>query len=233
VAADRWDNVYVADTSNHRIQKFDSDGRLLAMWGSFGTVNGRFYGPSSVAIDSSDNVYVVDMGNSRIQKLHIDGTFLTNWGSLGASDGQFNNPSSVAIDTSGKVYVVDKMNSRVQKFGSLAITAEIDIKPGKNPNKIKLKSKGVIPVAILTTYNFDATTVDPLSILFGPSGAPEAHGRGHIEDVDGDGDADLVLHFRTRRTGIRCGDTSVSLTGETFSGKAIEGSDSIKAVKCK
>ncbi len=186
-----------------------------------------------MAIDSSDNVYVVDMGNSRIQKLHINGTFLTKWGSLGTGEGQFNNPSSVAIDTSGKVYVVDKMNSRVQKFGSLAISAEIDIKPGRNPNKIKLKSKGVIPVAILTTHNFDATTVDPLSVEFGPKGATESHGRGHIEDVDGDGDADLVLHFRTRRTGIQCGDTSVSLTGHTFGGQMIEGSDSIKTVKCK
>ncbi len=176
----------MADTSNHRIQKFDSDGRLLATWGSFGRVDGRFDGPSSVAIDSSDNVYVVDMGNSR-----------------------------------------------VQKFGSLAISAEIDIKPGRNPNKINLKSKGVIIVAILTTEKFDATGVDPMSVRFGPNRALESHGRGHIEDVDGDGDTDLVLHFRTQETGIGCGDTSVSLTGGTTDNEAIEGSDSIKTVNCR
>jgi hypothetical protein len=98
---------------------------------------------------------------------------------------------------------------------------------------INPKSKGNIPVAILTTGDFDATTVDPLSVEFGPDGATESHGRGHIEDVDGDGDDDLVLHFRTQDTGIQCGDTSASLIGETSGGQAIEGSDSINTVGCK
>lgn len=109
----------------------------------------------------------------------------------------------------------------------------IDIKPGGLPNSINPKSKGVIPVAILTTDAFDATTVDPLSVAFGPNRAMEAHRRGHIEDVDGDGDLDLLLHFRTQETGIQCGFTSAFLTGETFDGQVIEGSDSIKTVGCK
>jgi hypothetical protein len=49
---------------------------------------------------------------------------------------------------------------------------EIDIKPGSFPNSINPRSKGVIPVAILTTDTFDATTVDPLSVTFGPDEAP-------------------------------------------------------------
>jgi hypothetical protein len=109
---------------------------------------------------------------------------------------------------------------------------EIDIKPGEFPNSINPKSKGVIPVAIQTTESFDATTVDPLSIKFGPNGAPEVHLKGHVEDADGDGDDDLVLHFDTQATGIQCGDTSASLTGETFDGNLIQGSDSIKTVGC-
>jgi dipeptidyl aminopeptidase/acylaminoacyl peptidase len=113
------------------------------------------------------------------------------------------------------------------------MSVAIDIKPGSFPNSINPKSKGNIPVAILTTEDFDATTVDPLSVEFGPYGATESHGRGHIEDVDGDGDDDLVLHFRTQDTGIQCGDTSASLTGETFGGQMIEGSDSINTVGCK
>ena len=109
----------------------------------------------------------------------------------------------------------------------------IDIHPGSVLNSINPRSKGVIPVAILTTDTFDATTVNPLSVKFGPKGATEAHGCGHIEDVNGDGKNDLVLHFRTQDTGIKCGDTSASLTGETFSGQAIEGSDSIRTMGCK
>lgn len=110
---------------------------------------------------------------------------------------------------------------------------DIDIQPGNNPNSINPKSKGKIPVAILTTGTFDATTVDPLSVRFGPNGAAEAHGRGHIEDADGDGDLDLVLHFKTQDRGIACGDTEASLSGETFNGAPITGSDSIVTVGCK
>jgi len=113
------------------------------------------------------------------------------------------------------------------------IRVAIDIKPGSFPNSVNPKSKDVIPVAILTTDTFDATTVDPLSVNFGPNGATEAHRKGHTEDADGDGDNDLVLHFSIQDTGIQCGDTSASLTGETFGGQAIEGSDSIRTVGCK
>jgi len=114
-----------------------------------------------------------------------------------------------------------------------ALEVSLDIKPGASPNTINPKSNGVIPVAILTTPDFDATTVDPLSVEFGPKGAFEAHGKGHIEDVNGDGKKDLVLHFRTQETGIACGDTSASLTGATFQGDQIQGSDTIKTVGCK
>ena len=49
-----------------------------------------------------------------------------------------------------------------------------------------------------------------------------------LKDVDGDGDTDMILDFNTQATDIQCGDTSASLTGETFSGQMIQGSDSVK-----
>jgi hypothetical protein len=112
------------------------------------------------------------------------------------------------------------------------MTIQIDIKPSSFPNSINPKSNGVIPVAILTTDAFDATTVDPLSVRFGPKGAKEVHKKGHIEDVNHDGELDLVLHFKTQATGITCSDTSASLMGETVDGEAIQGFDSIKTVGC-
>ena len=48
----------------------------------------------------------------------------------------------------------------------------------------------------------------------------------------GDGDLDLMLHFSVVETGIMCGDTEVTLTGETSGGEAIAGSNSIRTVEC-
>ncbi|UCH96036.1 MAG: VCBS repeat-containing protein [Candidatus Aminicenantes bacterium] len=130
----------------------------------------------------------------------------------------------------GKVYVFENP-------GPAVISVEIDIKPGSWPNAINPLSKGVIPVAILTTstaigesVDFDAISVDPLSITFGPDNATEVHGKGHVEDIDNDGDLDMVLHFKTQETGIQYGDTTACLTGKTFDGKSIQACDAIKTV---
>jgi hypothetical protein len=112
----------------------------------------------------------------------------------------------------------------------LSFHVSIDIKPGSDPNAINPRSRGVIPVAILTSDTFDAKTVDEETVAFGPDGAEIVHPRGHVEDVDGDGDLDLLLHFRTQETGIQCGDTEASLCGETLDGVPIESSDSIVTV---
>lgn len=118
-----------------------------------------------------------------------------------------------------------------------AATAEIevtvDVKPSSDPNAINPVGSGLIPVAILTTENFDALTVSPITVRFGPSETGMAHRSAHLEDVDNDGDLDLVLHFRTQESGIQCGDTDASLTGETFDGQAIQGMDSIVTVSCR
>ncbi len=113
---------------------------------------------------------------------------------------------------------------------AIAVEVEIDIKPGSDENPVNLKSMGVITVAILTTDDFDATTVDPMTVEFGPGGAAECHERGHIEDVDEDGDLDMVMHFRTQETGIEWDDTEAYLTGYTMEGMAIEGTDVIMIV---
>jgi hypothetical protein len=116
------------------------------------------------------------------------------------------------------------------RFEPLSIL--IDIKPATSPNSINQKSKGKIPVAILTTDSFDAASVDPTTVLFGATGNEVAPVHFAMEDIDGDGDTDLVLHFVTQETGITCANGFASLTGETFSGVTIKGFDAIETVGC-
>jgi sugar lactone lactonase YvrE len=121
IAIDISNNIYVADSGNYRIQKFDSLNNYITQWGSKGTGNGQFgnalaTAPYGVAVDSSGNVYVVDTDNYRIEKFDSTGTYLAQWGSHGTGNGQFNRPGAVAVDSSGNVYVADTNNNRIQKF---------------------------------------------------------------------------------------------------------------------
>ncbi len=113
---------------------------------------------------------------------------------------------------------------------SSGTSVAIDIKPGSATNSINLKSKGRTPVAILTNDSFDAATVDPTTVRFGATGTEAAPVHSALEDVDGDGDIDMILHFDTQDTGIQAGDTCAYLKGTTSGGQSIEGSDSVRTL---
>jgi hypothetical protein len=118
VAVDSNDNVYVADSLNNRVQKFNSTGDFILEWGSLGAGDGQFLTPWCLAVDSNDNVYVADSWNHRVQKFNSTGGFILKWGTNGTEDGQFNRPFGVAVDSNDNVYVTDFYNHRVQKFNS-------------------------------------------------------------------------------------------------------------------
>lgn len=109
----------------------------------------------------------------------------------------------------------------------------IDIRPCIEPNYIVLNGNGLIPVAILTTDEplFDATTVDPTAVTFGPGAAQAIHSIGCIKDVDEDGDLDMILLFKIQDTGITLDDESACIAGLTTAGVAITGCDSVEVVE--
>ena len=109
----------------------------------------------------------------------------------------------------------------------------IDIKPGSFPNSINPRSGGVIPVAIMTTPTFDAADVVAATVRFGPSGTEAAPRHAALEDVDGDGRLDVILHFPTASAALPCGATSAMLTGQTSAGRSVQGVDSLRTVGCK
>jgi hypothetical protein len=168
------------------------------------------------------------------------GELTTMWSEDGATrDTAFNHDMGTLLDGLTQTVVVTG-ESWFNPAGSYAdwdyitvtptvITVDIDIKPGSDPNCINLDAKGVIPVAILSTLDFDASSVDPLSVemegvsvkLKGKSG-----NAGSIEDVDQDGDLDLVVQI-INEIGLDPGATEATLTGQTFEGIPVRGTDNI------
>jgi len=109
---------------------------------------------------------------------------------------------------------------------------EIDIKPGSHPNAINLGSHGLTPVAILSSEQFDATTVDPDTVELAGAGV-EVRGKSnkflaHAEDVNGDGLVDLVVQVATANLEPESlQDGFATLTAKTYDGQTIEGTDEV------
>jgi|GEM_PF-1950260 len=115
------------------------------------------------------------------------------------------------------------------------IEVDIDIKPGSFPNSINLKNKGVVPVAILGSAEFDVLLVDVTTLDF--EGAAPAHDltdaavyADHLQDVNGDGFLDLVCHFSTPELGLTESSTAGTLTASLLDGTPISGTDSVRIV---
>lgn len=111
-------SVYVSDTWNHRIQKFDPDGTPITRWGHYGQAEDgeAFWGPRGIAVDAQGQVYVSDTGNKRIVIFDADGGYLTEFGTTGMGAGEFDESVGVAVDSEGIVYVTDTWNQRIQSF---------------------------------------------------------------------------------------------------------------------
>jgi outer membrane protein assembly factor BamB len=107
--------IYVSDTHNHRIQKFDSDGAYLLDWGSIGVGDGQLNLPGGILV-ANEQVYVADYGNNRIQVFTTDGAFVAAWGSFGNGEGEFRGPAGLAVDSNGNIYVSEWLGARIQVF---------------------------------------------------------------------------------------------------------------------
>lgn len=112
----------------------------------------------------------------------------------------------------------------------------VDVKPDSDDNTVNPRGRGLIPVAVLQTDDLDPSRVDVASLQFGSpavvddgGGATPAHA-GHLENVDDDGNADLVVHFPTRAAGFEVGDETAVLVGETTDGTPLRGSDAVTVV---
>ena len=113
IALDADGNLYVADTGNKRIQKFDPDGTFLGVWGGGGLIPGRFEEPTGVAIDSQGHIYVADTWNQRIQKFDTDFNYVTEWPVVGWDTTNIVNKPYIVLDSRDQVYISDPENYRI------------------------------------------------------------------------------------------------------------------------
>jgi uncharacterized protein (TIGR03437 family) len=132
VVLDASGNLYIADTSNHRVRKVTTDGTITTVAGNgvYGdsgdggqATQASLRYPKSIALDSAGRLYILDAYSGRIRLVGTDGIISTIAGSgvLGfggdggaASHALFTFPSGMVREASGRIYVADTANSRIR-----------------------------------------------------------------------------------------------------------------------
>lgn len=122
MACDSKGNIYIADTANHRVTVFHSDGSFNFKFGKMGDRKGQFKSPCGIFIDSKDQIWVADTLNNRIQQFTSRGRHILTVDS--PSESPIKNPKDVAIDSKGRIYVVDTYNHCIKRFDPIGKTLE-------------------------------------------------------------------------------------------------------------
>jgi virginiamycin B lyase len=203
-------NVTVTDTQIYWVNHVDCNICRANIEDGLGVeiVLGGLAGPTGIVVKGED-IYYVNHWSGWIGWSNLSGTSYTlNW---------LEDPGIICIATTPDV-----------------INVAIDIKPGSYPNTINLGSNGVVPVAIISSETFDATTVDPMTVKLAGAGV-QVKGNGtplmYLQDVDKDGRLDIVVHVTTSAFTLSSTDTYATLTGNTTSGRKFRGQDTIRVVK--
>jgi DNA-binding beta-propeller fold protein YncE len=121
IAVDKEGNVYVADSKNNRIQKFNNTGVFILSWGKEGNAPGDFKEPCGIDIGPDGNIYVADTWNGRVEVFTNTGSFVQ---AMGQEQGLWG-PRDVGVDKDGNVYIPDTGNSvihKLDKAGRLMMT---------------------------------------------------------------------------------------------------------------
>ncbi|XP_045026133.1 LOW QUALITY PROTEIN: RING finger protein nhl-1 [Daphnia magna] len=173
-------SIVVADSSNHRVQVFDSTGHFLKEFGYYGNGEGEFDCLAGVAINRIGQYIIADRYNHRIQVFDPSGRFLRVFGSQGTSDGKFSYPWGVTTDALGFIYVCDKENHRVQVFQSdgtfVGKFGTMGNRPGQleHPHYIAVSSTNRVIVSDSNNHRIQVFDVNGKVIAtFGVEGADE------------------------------------------------------------
>ena len=215
--------LYAAETALHRVIRIGVDGGVSAV----GT-------PTAVGLAAPDNVEFGPDGflnvtedrpapQSRILRIAADGAHEVFATGFGQAAGLAFHPET------GDLYVSEQDFDRIWRVRFPREVA-VDVRPRSPRNRVRPGGHGVLSVAILGSDDLDVGEIDVASLAFGPEGAPVAHAPPPLVDLDGDGRADLLLHFRVDASGIAPGDAEACLDGALLDGRGLRGCDAIETV---
>ncbi|MCH7488622.1 MAG: TIGR03663 family protein [Chloroflexi bacterium] len=202
ITVDSDGNIYVADTWNHRIQKFDANLEIVADW----SIDGLF-GPRDIAIDANGDLILTDTGGNRIVRYTTDGEIIRSFGVPGDGRGEFSEPVGVSIAPNGDIYIADYWNQRIQHYDSeLLFADEIDVP--------SWGSQGVTDRAYIAALD-DGTVLatDPANgriVVFSPAGEevaawslPSATGISRPVGIVVDGEGNVYVSDGLNSTVVR------------------------------
>jgi lysophospholipase L1-like esterase len=166
---------------------------------------------------------------------HPDNPRIISDGTDGAPD---YSEDGLHLNLEGAAKVGADIDFLIEAIRREPVQLRIDVSPWSSGNIVLPASNNLIAVAVMGSntatgdaVDFDATQVDPASLKFG-WGEAQNLAAPWVGDFDGDTNIDVAFGFRTQATGILCGDTEVTLDGETYSGELITGTDTIDASEC-
>lgn len=139
IATDPKGNIYVADTGNDRVQKFDQGGSFLFAFGKPGSGAGEMKEPNGVAVDATGAIYVTDPVNHKLMKFTADGTFAEEWK---GPEKAFYGPRDLAIGPNKQIYIVDQGNTRIVRFDPVTKVFTSFGSAGNGPGQF-LESTGI------------------------------------------------------------------------------------------
>jgi glucose/arabinose dehydrogenase len=115
-------SIVVADTGNHQIAKFASNGTQLWRVGGFGTGEGGFDHPRDVAVDDQGHVFVADTGNTRVVELSSSGGWITSW--KGPTNDRMGTPMGLSI-SDDTIYLADAGKQKVRVFSLAGVQQRV------------------------------------------------------------------------------------------------------------
>jgi hypothetical protein len=131
--------IYVADSNQARVDKFNANGQFQEAWGwgvadgnsqfetcttacqsgQFGNGDGQFGVPTSIAVDSTTHdVYVGDTVYQRVEKFSAAGTFLSTIDGSTSTEGVFQSLAAIAVDQSGNLWTDDSFTGNIDEFNN-------------------------------------------------------------------------------------------------------------------